>query len=270
VTKLTDEMLVAYVDGTLDPNEREHIETLLQNDPEARDRLESFRITGNLLIELMDRHMPPPSPKRLLDRILPEETRPGPAVYERYKQQTAGVTEKFEAHLLFIPIILITLTVGFGIGWFLNNSGYMASAGENDLVQVEKNQIRAKAILQDALETLPSNADTTGAVVADNQQSNLRNIRVRLTFRNEEQQYCRGYEIENAEPVRYSGIACRHDNGEWFVRVQALTAPAYPMQTYVPAGAAKNTMDIVALALMDGAPLTKSEEDAAIKEKWRR
>jgi anti-sigma factor RsiW len=263
-------MLVAYVDGTLAPAEREHVETLLQNDPEACDRLESFRITGHILTELMDRHVPSPSPKRLLDRILPEETKPGPAVYERYKQQTAGVSERFEAHLLFIPIILITLTVGFGIGWFLSNSDSLTSAGWQDLVQVKENHIRARAMLQNALETLPSNANTTGAVASDNQLSNLRQIRIRLTFRNEERQYCRGYEIENAEPVHYSGIACRHDNGEWFIRAQTLTAPAYPMQTYVPAGASKSTLHVVAMSLMDGAPLTNSEEKFAINDKWRR
>jgi hypothetical protein len=270
VIKLTDETLVAYVDGTLGPAERKRVETLLQDDPEARDRLEGFRITGHLLTELMDRHMLSPSPKRILDRVLPDETKPGPAVYERCKQQTAGITEKLETHLLFIPVILITLAAGFGIGWLLNNSSSAVPANGNDLVQIEENHIHAKALLQNALETLPSNADTTGAVASDNPQSDSGRIRVRLTFRNEARQYCRGYEIENAEPMRYSGIACRQDNGEWFISVQALIAPTYPVQTYVPAGASKNTMDIVALALMDGAPLTKSEEDAAIKDKWRR
>jgi surface antigen len=268
VTKLTDETLVAYVDGTLDPAERERVEALLQDNPEARDRLEGFRITGRLLTELMDRQMLSPSPKRILDRVLPDETKPGPAVYERCKQQTAGITEKIEAHLLFIPIILITLTAGFGIGWFLNSGGSVVPAAGTDLVKIEENHIRAKALLQDALETLPSNADTTGAVASDNRQNNSGQIKVRLTFRNEERQYCREYEIENAAPVRYSGIACRHDNGKWFIRVQALIAPAYPMQTYVPAGASKKPMDIVALSLMDGAPLTKSEEANAIKDKW--
>ncbi len=268
MTKLTDEMLVAYVDGTLDAAERERMEELLQTDPEARDQLDSFRITGHLLTELLDRHGHSPSPKRILDRVLPQETKPGPAVYERYRQQTAGVSEKFETHLLFIPVVMITLAAGFGIGWFLNNSSSVMPAGVNDLVRVEETRIRAKAVLKNALETLPSNADTTAAVTPDNPQSHSGQIKIRLTFKNEEQQYCRGYEIENAAPMRYSGIACRYDNGEWFIRVQALIAPTYPTQNYVPAGASKNTMDIVALALMDGAPLTKNEEDAMLNNKW--
>ncbi|MEJ2226863.1 MAG: hypothetical protein P8Y67_01260 [Alphaproteobacteria bacterium] len=270
MTKLTDEMLVAYVDGTLDPTEREHVETLLKEDSEARDRLEGFRITGRLLAELMDRHMPSPSPKRLLDRVLPEETKPGPAIYERYKQQSAGVAEKLGAHLYMVPLFAAVMIAGVGLGWFLNSNGVTEKPIRNNFVHIESNRMYASAKLQNALETLPSSDGTTAAIANNNPKDNSNHINIRMTFRNKEGHYCREYEVGDKETIRNSGVACRNGGGDWFVHVQALIAPAPSIHMYIPAGTSRNTMDIVALSLMEGAPLAKNEEVAAIADGWRK
>jgi hypothetical protein len=267
VTKLTDETLVAYVDGTLEPSERQQVETLLESDPEARDRLEGFRITGRLLAELMQRHVPSPSPKRLLDGVLPEETKPGPAVYEHFKQQSAGFPERIGAQPFLIPVFAMVLIAGIGVGWFLSGNASKAGAEGNNLALFENDHMHPPTMLLDALEKIPSNVETTGAILSKN---NAKRIKIRQTFRNNKSQYCREYETGDPVSIRKSGIACRQDDGQWLIHIQAFIAPINPVQTYIPAGGTRNTMDFMAKALMDGPPLAKNEEASAIANGWKR
>ncbi len=265
MTMLTDEVLMYYVDETLDPSERERVETLLASDPDARDRLEGFRITGRVLAELMHRHGAPSEPKRLVDRVLPrKETAPAVAVHQAPRRRSGWLVDRLGER--FLPAagfaLAATLTLGTAAGWFARGPGDMKPAVWSDLVQVERSHIRARAPLRDALEKLPGGAS---AKLADGGGR----VRVQLTFRNEKREYCREYEIKVPPAARYGGIACRNGGGEWSVLLQALLAPSHHAGAIVPAGSRAAPVDAAALALMDGDPLAAADEAAAIAKGWR-
>src|SRR5215470_8608416 len=64
VTNLSDESLMAYADGQLQPAEMVRIERLLAADPALRARLKVFHTTGRNLASLFDGHLNAPLPPR--------------------------------------------------------------------------------------------------------------------------------------------------------------------------------------------------------------
>lgn len=265
MTKLTDEVLMFYVDGTLDPSEREQVETLLASDPDARDRLEGLRMTGRVLAELMHRYGPGQAPKRIVDRVLPrEDDKPGFVKHKKREHGLAWPAERLGAliHPTAVPALAIALILGIAAGWGTRGFGGRQATVWSDLVQVEDSRIRAEAPLKTALESLPSGK---GAEFGEGDTR----IKVDLTFRNEAREYCREYKIEVMPPTRYGGIACRDDSGEWSVLIQALLAPPGRPGAFVPAGSRGAPLDAAVVAIMDGDPLASADEAAVIAKGWR-
>lgn len=265
MTKLTDEVLMFYVDGTLDPSEKENVETLLASDPDARDRLEGFRMTGRVLAELMHRYGPAQAPKRIVDRVLPgEDDRPGFVTHKEYEHGSVWPAERLGA--LFQPAAIFALATaliaGIAAGWLTGGLGRGEAAVWSNLVRVEDRSIRAEAPLKMALESQPSG---NGVELGEGGAR----IKVELTFRNEAREYCREYKIEVMPATRYGGIACRDGNGEWSVLIQALLAPSGAPRAFVPAGSRGAPLDAAALAIMDGDPLGSNDEAAIIAKGWR-
>jgi anti-sigma factor RsiW len=64
--KRTDDRLVAYLDGEVDASERREIETWLDGDPAARDRLAAFAESAALVRSAFDEVMREPVPDRLI------------------------------------------------------------------------------------------------------------------------------------------------------------------------------------------------------------
>ena len=62
----SDEALVAYLDGELDDDERRHVETWLEADPAARDRLTALAQTGDLVRGAYADIVNEPVPPRLI------------------------------------------------------------------------------------------------------------------------------------------------------------------------------------------------------------
>ena len=65
-----DELLMAYGDGELGPDDRVRVETLLANDPESRTHLDIFRATGAPLAVLFGKPMLEPIPAHLVAFVL--------------------------------------------------------------------------------------------------------------------------------------------------------------------------------------------------------
>lgn len=276
--KLTDDILMFYADGTLDPAERARVEELLNNDPDARMRLEVFQATGRVLAELLRRHEETSVPKRLLDCVLPQETAPVTTSYERHENRFAPLKLWWGA-LRFPPLIqvgaglavAVALVAGTSAGWFTRGDRVQAAPQSvsiqiGDLLRIDNNRMFAIASLRGALETLQSGG---GVKLSEAPPINAE-IRMQMTFRNEAREYCREYEVEGASPMYFGGIACRDDSGEWSVLVHAMISPSHPPRAIVPAGGRSTAMDAVAVSLMDGDPLAVSDEANVIAKSWKK
>jgi hypothetical protein len=135
----------------------------------------------------------------------------------------------------------------------------------DDLVHVESNRLVARGPLQEALESLPSGTQTA-SVASQGQDFQLG---VKLTFQDQNGDYCREYQIAAASPARYAGVACRVRQ-QWIVKIQALVPPsrAASEQTIPAGGSADAAMDTVVGSLIQGDALVGPDEDAVIKKGW--
>ena len=77
--KHSDEALVAYLDGELDPAERRHVEAWLDADPAVRDRLSALTQSADLVRSAYDDIVNEPVPERLLAAARGESTVPSPS-----------------------------------------------------------------------------------------------------------------------------------------------------------------------------------------------
>ena len=69
--RVDDQILMAYADSGLGPNERLRVEALLQIDSEARRRVSQFRCTADILRHAFDEPMWAAPPPRLINTIMP-------------------------------------------------------------------------------------------------------------------------------------------------------------------------------------------------------
>lgn len=185
---VTDEMLIAYLDGELDADSREAIETALSHDQLLAARLERHRAfaraakggpTRPAEVVALDalrkkRNAPPPKPK--------------PAVSPNRKSW--GVA-----------------AVGMAVGLAL---GILVPRGSGN-AQID-GQMTARGKLAGALESQLAATQDADAPV-----------RVGLTFRNQAGGWCRTFAASGRTGL--TGVACR-DGGLWKVRVAAASNPS--------------------------------------------
>lgn len=159
----------------------------------------------------------------------------------------------------------VAIAAGIGLGWMLHgNAGGVAMALDN-LVRVESNRLLAKGPLQKALESLPSGTETA-ALASEGQDLRLG---VKMTFQDQNGDYCREYQIAANSPARYAGVACRVDQ-QWIVKIQALVPPSRnASEQMIPAGGnADGAIDTVVASLIQGDPLVGADEDTLLKQGW--
>ncbi len=160
----------------------------------------------------------------------------------------------------------VALLLGIGVGWLLRGGPETGAIGLDNLVSIEDGRLLARGPLQEALNSLPSGAPT--AAIPDDGELRLG---IKMTFQDQDGDYCRQYRIAAASAARYSGVTCRMGE-EWVVKVQALVppSPSAADQT-IPAGAgADAAMDAVVRALIAGDPVVGEDEAAIMNKGWKK
>ena len=271
--KPSDETLMAYADGLLDPSQRAEIEKLCTEDPALLARLQVFRATGRNLAGLLQEHLEAPVPKRLLDFVAVQEAKlagnNSPSrlrFWTRLREQAQSWLFSDTSKLRIAIVTGVALIFGTGAGWLLHGNSGSQEGVFTDLVQVEKAHLLARAPLQHALDRLRS-GETVRLALAGAKDARLE---VKMTFRNEARNYCRAYDIMVSSPERYAGVACRNGS-RWMIRIQAMMPPSTvsPNQL-VPAGVNNAAMESVVSAIIDGDPLSAADEAAIIGKGWKK
>ena len=279
MAEVTDDMLMAYADGSLSALDRAKVEAVLQAYPEARRRVEIFRATGAPIAKLYDKPMTEPVPAYLRDFVLnfpinDELPKAGSA-------QSAGLLEALTskaaalatgladwlggptpqaARWQFATAAAAILALGAGAGVLLQGEG-----GSNELVAFHDGHIYASGTLRNVLEMEPSREDTRIGGV----RGEAVTMRASLTFKSKEQAYCRQYEIATTGAGGFVGLGCRDHNGNWGIEVHLPSKGSAKGGIKTAGGAENDTLDAIVDRMIDGDALGTEQEAEAIKGGWK-
>ena len=238
---INDETLMAYVDGELPSPEAKRVAEAIQDDASLAERVRRFRAVRHALKSAYDSVLNEPVPDRLQALLREVETKQAPAT-NVVDFNTARPRRRFSAQTW--GALAACLIGGVLVGRVLTPEPmFVESAG----------QLRAGAALTRVL-------DTRLASASENANADLR---VRISFRAKDGQFCRTFEGRAESGVQ--GLACR-DGDAWSIRVA--TATPHTSGDYVQAGdnaAVMNMMD----ALIAGDPLDAQQEEQARQQGWK-
>ena len=266
---LSDEELMAYADGQLDPAEQANVEASIRERPEHQRKVEKFRATlkpvHQAFQERMDRgHL------ALAARIRQEV----PATVSDRDAQTKGPNHAQSRASLIAsystwPAALaasLALLVGGELGWFMHGSPQRHETALADLITFGDGSLQAEGALAELLETAKSGT----AVNARDVHGRAWQLKTIFSFRSVADVPCRRYELTSDATERFAGYACRDRNARWLIQAHArLDAKVNDKPEFSPAsGSNEVPLDVAIRADMNGDVLQSSEEFRLIKNHW--
>lgn len=252
MTKLTDEMLMAYADGQLGPADAKEVEIMVLADSEAARKVEALRRSLDLARTVMERPLREPVPQKLIDTVLgtaEAQTNVVPFVKRWRPASRAAWALPLAAALM--------LTVG--LATYLGRdrpepSGFELAVGP----------LGGASPLTAILENTGSGQGTT---LPGGRKTAL----ILATFRDSGLRPCREFEIlgEESEPVEI-GVACREGDERWHI-VGAAEVPAALTSngTFLPSSNPPNDpLRAVLESIGAGTALSPEEEAELVKNRW--
>jgi len=257
---ITNEVLSAYIDGELSPEEMERVRAAIDRDEALAARLRDFSRVDELLAEFSSAIDREPMPARVLELLDPprtgSETR-GTAVQEarilslprRPWYRTAGA-------LALAASVVLALAVGLQ-----QESGRDRGAGLDSLVRT--GPVPESAALHHALqETASDNA----YAAADEAGPSVTPV---LSFVSTRGEYCREFRVD-AQGQAARGLACRRDDRWEVLRLAAAGAANDGKDAYATAASSVNAdFEAFVDALVADAPLGAEAEARLLRDGWR-
>lgn len=266
-----DEMLMAYADGELSPEESKALEAMLSHDAQLRARLEPFVETRTRLSSAFEHALHEPVPDRLIAAIArtPVQAQRSPAAAPSWAERFRAALDAMEAALFpngFNAALAVSavalVAVGAGAGWLAGHQA-PAQAGLINIARFDDGQLVASGALAQVLERKPSGATDTGA--------NGETIVPVLSFRNKDKGVCREYRVDGlSSQSDFAGVACRTAEGTWRVALhvetpkQATGGPSYQTAS----GASVPAVEAAVDTLITGDAFGKEDELKFLKEGW--
>lgn len=273
-----DEMLMAYADGELTPEESRALENLIGQDPTLRARLEPFVHTRTRLASAFEASLHEPIPDRLIAAIA--RSRPASQARPKRASAAAGIRDILDAvtAALFphgisqaaLASVAALVCAGTVAGYFAGRTTTPSSA----LIEAASANLGlvATGALAQALETSPSGSATR-------EQTLGASIVPIVSFQSQGNGVCREYRIaghaagQSLPGPDFAGVACRSADGHWRVALHAETAkqPHAPDGTSYQTATAPNVPAVDALVdtLIAGDALGSADEAALIKNGWQ-
>jgi surface antigen len=203
--QISEELLVAYVDGELDAASARQVEAALATDAEARQCVRELRESAALLRGAFQGKPETPIPGRLLATIA------GAVENGRHQSRRR------------VPMALAASLAAVAMGL---SSGYVLSEFRvrQAVERIEANRIEDRRTIEAAVAEALEKRLSGAAIEWSNPGSGLHGaVTPTRTFRDAAGQWCREYEetIRSGDDVEHRrGIACRTGNGEWKTRLQ--------------------------------------------------
>ena len=237
----SDDRLMAYVDGELDPASNAEIDAAVARDPALAARVERQRKLRVAVHEAFEPILQEPMPKRLLDAA--SGTAPASPAARASRRWTW-----FEWSAMAASAVLGALIGGAFLGDSLR-------APSTELV-AERGHVAARGRLALALSEQLASTQKPDA-----------SVRIGLTFLSKGGEYCRTFTLERGAAA---GLACA-SAGEWRVRMLSQAEPAGRPGEYRPAAGALPPAILRAVEeQIQGSSLDAAAERAAQQNGWKR
>ncbi|MBN8912579.1 MAG: hypothetical protein J0H65_11090 [Rhizobiales bacterium] len=273
---VADEILMAYADGELTPEECQALERLLRQDAALRVRLAPFVETRAQLATAFEPTLREPVPDRLIKAI--ERARP------QARASMTSVPLGGRLRLLvdaaaariapggFTPALaasMATLVVaGAAVGWLAGRANTPAEAPPS-LIATSGPDLVASGALAYALDANPSRTVLT----TDNGRTSIEPI---VSFRTTTDSVCREYRVTvSGAKQDAAGLACRTPSGTWRI-AQHVETPKQPARTpatdgtYQTATGINNpAIDAMVETMISGEAFGADDEALFLKNAWQ-
>lgn len=240
----TDETLMAFADGELDPAEDARVAAAVAADPELARRLAVFSGTRDVLARAAAARPETVVPDALMERVratLDAERTPGGQTVVPFRRPLAARVPAFPRAIAASLALAAGLAGGFVAG---------LSFGDGDPAGLRIASLQTPGLTR-ALSSLPSGA---------RQAVEGGEIALIASFRNADGEFCREFEYDGAARATVVSVACRA-GADWETRFAVVAGAADT--GYAPASSLE-TLDAYLAAVGAGAPLTPEEEAAAV------
>lgn len=253
MTPIDNELLMAYADGELSPEDAARVEAAIDEDPTLLRKIERFRSMRRILKKTYDSVTEEEVPERLralLGDVASNEPET-PRVVELAAVREQGAEQP--AQRRFSPPAWAAIAASLVVGLF---AGRMIAPQSEGLFAVRDGALVARAELAHVLDTqLASDAINAGAPT-----------RIGFSFLSKDGQYCRTFTHTEADSG-VSGLACR-EGSQWEVRVAASEAASGG--AYRQAGSVSPQVLGLVDELIAGESLDAQQERAARDARWTR
>lgn len=274
MAEMSDELLMAYADGALDPAARATVEAAMLRNPEYREKVEKFRATRSPIREAFRQEPASSHLGPLIDRIRRDEVPSTVAAVNRNAARVVWISRdkaKTQGHgwrqqLPAAMAASVVFMVGAALGWSLHSGRVAVPPHSPGLVLFSDGGILAQGALQELLETVSSGTQTTAKAEAGETWE----LKASFTFRSTSNLPCRRYEISAAAAGRFGGYACRSSDGQWFIHAHTrLETMAAHGNGFAPAaGDGDAALDAAIRIVMDGDVYQSKEEQQLIAARW--
>ncbi|TKT74809.1 anti-sigma factor [Aquamicrobium sp. LC103] len=253
-TEFSDEILMRFADGELDPDTAAQVERAMESDDELVTRVAMFMETRAAAKDALAPLLEEPVPDHLtaaVERMVAEKkaaegprepSEPADASVVPFPRRAANDGNRAR----WIVPIAASLLAALG-GYWLGADGASAPVGNTDLVAV------SDPGLVEALRTVAAGDERQ--LAGSNQR-----FRAIATFRDNAQTLCREFELDSAQSSTVISVACFADPG-WRVTF-AVVAPA-DSGGYAPASSTE-ALDAYLQAIDAAPPMTVEEETQAL------
>lgn len=242
----SDEILMAYSDGELAPDEAARIAAKAESDPDIAARISVFRRTGEVLsMAAAERNrMAPPaeSHARIRAQLARSSGKAGQVVDLQARRNRPRRSAIWSGAIA----ASIALAIGIGGGYWLGQQPGSGSTGPVQVTQLDP-------ALAEKLSSLPSGetASIPGEV----------SITPVASFELASGEFCREYELIGTGGSRTVSVAC-NEAGNWKLRF-AMDAGAVSGGEYVPASSLE-ILDAYLSSSGASAPMSEESERAAL------
>jgi hypothetical protein len=252
---ISDETLMAFVDGELDEPAQAAVESAIREEPEVAERVAQHRALRQRVQLAYAAELSEPVPARLIDAARGSAATHETKIINFHDSRVANPSTARGARSprrWWRPIgsMAASLIIGLGLG-------YVMWQRAEPLRQGAGGALMAQGKLAQAL---------SGQLAAD--QSPRASIQIGVSFLAKSGEYCRMFSLAGSAPS--SGVACRHGQ-DW--RIQALvqaTGGASGASEYRPAGSG---LPPVLLQYVEqqivGDALDRAAEQSALRKGWR-
>jgi hypothetical protein len=274
VSVVSDEVLMAFADGVLDPAERKAVEAVLQRHPEYWQKVEKYRGTHAPLQDLFRESIGLEHLQPLIDRIRRDELQPLPTTAQVHElPPTRPRRPAWHQHYPMAIAASLALLIGAALGALLQPRA-VSSLPAADLIRLSNGSLTAHGPLQSLLEHTGRGVPVRAQLSAAGSWE----LEASYTFRSISQQPCRRYELRSQARERFAGFACRGTEGEWVIQAHVrLDSPPTQSQgsRFSPASgpavdAADAALEAAIRAASGGRVSAVAEEKALIGAGWMR